>query len=204
MAFAAIGAGISAASGLYGIFKGIHQNNLANKVVVPDATYNTSQYAQNNLGLAQSMFNSRNPGSAYAAQNIQGNNANTDAGIDRNATNGSQALALKMAAAGQTDQSFGNLGAQEGQWKLNMLSNLNNANNGMTMENDKVYQDRVRKQNLAMGEKNSLRGASTQNIGNGINAIGASAYGMSNMFQNGTGNSEGANAYQMQRIPPAY
>ncbi len=153
------------------LVKGAHQNNLANNVSIPEASYNMSPYAQNTLDLSKQMFNSRMPGTEIAERGIMANNANTNAGIQRNATSSSQALAMMAAAQGQTDQSFQNLGMQEGQYKLNAFNNLSNANAGMTEENARVYQDAVRKQQMAISEKNALRGASTANIGGGMNDL---------------------------------
>lgn len=171
----AAGGIISGIGALTKIGMGIHQNNLARKVVIPDATYNSSQYAANNLGTAENMFNGRMAGAGTAEQNILNNGSNTEGAIQRNSTSGAQSLATAMASQGQTDSSLQHLGQQEGNYKMNMLNNLNMANNGMTMEGDKVYNDKVRKQNLAIGEKNSLRGAGFQNIGTGINEMGATA-----------------------------
>ena len=166
---------ISGIGSLAKIGVGIHQNHLANKVVVPNVNYTSSPYAANNLGTAEQMFNGRMAGAGTAEQNILNNGANAEGSIQRNSTSGAQSLALAMASQGQTDHSLQQVGQQEGNYKMNMLNNLNMANNGMTVEGDKVYNDNVRKQNLAIGEKNSLRGSSMQNIGNGINEMGATA-----------------------------
>ena len=172
MSFAMVAAGVSAGSAIYKIGKGIHQNNLANKVVSPEANF----IKNDNASLAKMLFNARQPGMASAERNIQGNNANTQAGIQRNSTDGSQSLAMLAAAQGQTDQSFQNLGQGEGQYKLNMLNNLQAQQNHDT---DMTYQDAVRKQQNAMGEKGSLRQAGATGIGTGLNELGATA-GMAN------------------------
>ena len=166
---------ISGLGSLVKIGVGAHQNHLANKVVVPNATYTSSPYAANNLGTAEQMFNGRMAGAGTAEQNILNNGANAEGSIQRNSTSGAQSLALAMASQGQTDHSLQQLGQQEGNYKMNMLNNLNMANDGMTMEGTKVFNDNVRKQNLAIGEKNSLRGSAMQNIGTGINEMGAAA-----------------------------
>jgi len=172
-----IASGIGAVAKL---IKGAHQNKLANQVVVPEANYQISPYAQNTLDLSKQMFNSRMPGMASAERNIQGNNANANASVMRGTTDASQALAMMAATQGQTDQAFQNLGLQEGQYKQNAYANVASANQGMTAENDKLYQDRVRKQEMAINEKNALRGASTANVGGGMNDLinGAWMYGM--------------------------
>ena len=166
---AGIGAGIK-------LIKGAHQNKLANNVVIPDATYTKSPYADNTLELAKQMFNSQMPGEATAERNIQGNNANANAQITRGSTDASQALALMAGSQGETDQAFTNLDQQAANYKMQTYGNLASANQGETNENDKVYQDMVRKQMMAINEKNALRGASTANVGNGMNDLISGAF----------------------------
>jgi len=178
MSFIALGAaaGVGILGGAVKIGMGAHQNKLANKVVVPDASYTTSPYAQKMYGQAQMLLNSRQPGAASAEQNIMGSQANAMGSVERNATSGSQALAMLGGIQGNTDQAFNNLQQQEGQWKLNTLNNYNQASNAMINEGDKVYQSDLQKRLEAINEKNSLRGAATQNIGNGINDFQNTAF----------------------------
>lgn len=166
---------VGAVTGLIKTIKGAHQNNLANQVVVPNASYNTSPYAQAVLAQADQYKNSRMAGAGAAENNIDANQSSTIGAIGRNAMSGSQALSLIMGAQGNTNQAFNNLRQQEGQDQYNKINNWNNANAQMVGEDDKMYADRVRKQNLAINEKNALRGASTQNSGNGMNDFGNAA-----------------------------
>lgn len=184
MSFIGVAAGIGAIGGAVKIFQGAHQNKLANKVVVPDASYTTSPYAQKMYGQAQMLLNSRQPGAAAAEQNIMGSQANAMGAVDRNATSGSQALAMLGAINGNTDQAFQNLNEQEGQWKLSALNNYNQASNAMINEGDKVYQSDLQKRLEAINEKNSLRGAATQNIGNGMNDFQNTAFMAAMLKQN--------------------
>ena len=200
---AAIPLGISAISGLIKMGKSAHQNNLANNVVVPDANYQTSPYAQAMLAQANQYKNSRMTGAADAEQNIDTNQANTIGSIQRNATSGAQALSLSMAAQGNSNNAFNQLRQQEGADQQNKLNNWNNANQQMIGEDDKVYQDRVRKQNLAMNEKNALRGAANANFGGGLNDLsnGVMASNNAGLFNNIGGSTGSTGLTASQRIP---
>ena len=183
--------------------KSAHQNNLANGVVVPDATYQTSPYAQAMLAQANQYKNSRMTGAGEAEQNIQTNQANTIGSIQRNATSGSQALALSIAAQGNSNTAFNQLRQQEGADQQNKMNNWNNANQQMIGEDDKVYQDRVRKQNLAMNEKNALRGAANANFGGAMNDLsnGVMASNNAGLFNNIGGSTGSTGLTASQRIP---
>lgn len=149
------------------------QNSMANDVVVPDVKFTKSPYAEDKLNLAKILYNSRMPGTAAAEGNILQNNANTAGGIRRNATDGAQALAMLTASQGITDDSFGKLRDQESNYKLNMLGNLNGAEDSMTQEAYKAYLDEVRTQEQKIAEKNGLRNAGLTNMGNGANELSA-------------------------------
>lgn len=152
---------------------GGNQNSMANDVVVPAVSYTESPYAKDKLSLAKILYNGRMPGTAQAEENIGSNNANTVAGVERNSTDGAQALAMITAAQGQTDSAFGKLRDQEAGYKLNMLNNLNGAEDTMTQELYKKYLDEARTQQQKIDEKNGLRNAAWQNIGNGANEASA-------------------------------
>lgn len=158
------------ASALFKLFTGARQNRLANRTQVPTADYQTSPYAQKMLGHAQMLLNSRMPGAMNAQQNILSNQANAYGQVERNATSGQQALALLGGIQGNTNSAFNQLGQQEASYGLQTTNNYNLANEAMTAENDKMFQwDTLRKRQEAIAQKNALRGAGTQNIGNGIN-----------------------------------
>lgn len=167
------------AAGAGAIIKGIkagHQNHLANGVVVPEANYTVSPYAENTLALAKQMFNGKMPGAENATAQIKGNEANTFDQIDRNSTSGSQSLAMIAASQGITDNSLNELAGKEEAYKAGAFNNLNAANYGMTNELDKVYQDKVRKQDQALQEKTALRGAANANFGNALTDLTTGAF----------------------------
>lgn len=169
MSFVAIGIGVGTAAIKVGM--GIHQNKLASGINVPEANYTVSPYAKSILEQAQTLQNSEMPGLQQAQNNIAGNQSNAIGSINRNASSGAQALALLAATQGNTNAAFNQLRGQQQNYFMNMLQNLNSANRVMINEGDKVYQSDLRNRQEAIGEKNALRGAATQNIGGGLNDL---------------------------------
>jgi hypothetical protein len=152
-----------------GIITGNQQIKQSNAINPVDANYNESPYAKQRFALAQTLLNARMPGAAAMQQNIFTNQANAYGQIDRNATDGSQALALAGGIQGQTNQAIQQQGILEGQNFQNNLNNLEQAQQGMVSEGDKVYQDQIRKYNNSLNQKNQLMNAGQQNIHNGFN-----------------------------------
>jgi hypothetical protein len=172
-----------------GIFKGIQggkQQKMANAIHPVNAVYNTSPYAQNQLNTVQQMMNGRMAGASNEEQNVQGNFANSMGSVDRNSTSGSQALAMLGGLQGNTNQAFSQLGQQEAQNKQGLLGYLNAANQGMTDEHDKVYNDQLRNYNNDLNAKNALQNAAWNNKGFSNALVGAG-----NMAQNGAFNGGG-------------
>lgn len=163
--------GIQAASTLAKIGLGIHQSRLANKIKPVRTDYSISPYAQNQLGLAQQLYNGRMFGASQQEQNIFANQGNTLSAVNRNASDASTALAMAAATQGQTNQALANLGMQEGQNKYQMLGNLNAANANMTNELDKVYKDKMMKYQEDVQAKTALRNAAWQNFGGAMNGL---------------------------------
>lgn len=155
-------------SGVGKMIFGLHQNKLANKIKPVRTDYSISPYAQNQLGLAQQLYNGRMAGASQQEQNILASQGNMMANVNRNASDSSQALAMAGAAQGQTNQALANLGLQEAQNKYQMLGNMNNAYGNMTNELDKVYQDKMNKYMEDVRAKAALRNAAWQNMGAGF------------------------------------
>lgn len=145
----AIGSIVGGAMGTVGtIFSsiaGIKWDKELSKLKDKDPAYTSSPYAANTLGLAQTLLNGRMQGAAARERGIYGNAANATANINRNATDSSQALAAAAGAQGQADSGFDKLQQDEGNDYYTRLSNLNNANQGMTGEHDKLFDDSVRR-----------------------------------------------------------
>lgn len=165
----------------------MHKADQINPVYSP---YTTSQYAKDNLSTAQNAYNGRMAGATTLEQNILGNQSNQNANVDRNATDGAQALAVKAAGQGQTNQAFSNLQTQEAQNKYQMLNNLNLANNGMTQEGDKVYQSQLQKYQMDVSQQSALRSAGINNLFGAVSGLGGSAM-MMNMMNGSSGGSSG-------------
>ena len=153
------------------IISGVSQNSKANKIHPEYVPYETSQYAKNQLGLAQTLFNGRMFGANDLEKNIFASGANTLSSINRNATDGSQALMGAIAAQGQTNNALQNLQIQEKQNKYGLLDNLNDALAGMTREGDKVYQDKLTKFKIDADQKYALKTSAWQNIFGGVSDI---------------------------------
>lgn len=169
--FLAIGAALGAANAVGKFFTGNKQNKFANEINPNYTPYQTSQYAKQNLGAVQQMFNSRMPGSAIAGRGIEAAQANQLANIQRNATDSSTALALGNAAQGQAGQSFNELGMREGQYKAGLLDNLQSAYGQLVGEDRFKYQDMLNKYQLDANAKAALRQSAMQNKFGAVNDI---------------------------------
>lgn len=111
------------------------------------------------LGLASSLMGSRMPGSAMYERNLLTSQGNTLGGVERVATDASQALAMGAVAQGQTDQSLTDFALQEADWKKFGLQNLNQAYGAMADEDRIVEQDKIRQYEDLV----SLKGAQAAN-----------------------------------------
>lgn len=142
--------GAAAASGGSGgssrkMYSAKNTNKRLGEFALSDPAYTSSPYAANNLGLAQTLLNSRMAGAQSRQNNIMSSGANIRAGIGRNATDSSQALSLMAATQGQEQQGFNDLQMQEGQDAMQKQQNLFGANEGMVAEGDKLHDDATRR-----------------------------------------------------------
>ena len=168
-----VGAAIGAASSLYSIFRGISQQSQANAIKPNFRQYTANPYAQEQLGVAKNMYGGRMAGAQNAENNIAAGQSNFNASAERNAMDGSQAIALAAAGQGNANNAYANLAAQEGQNKVALLGNLNNAYATNINEGDKEYQSMFSKYQIDMQRKAALSGAGSQNIYNGGQGLGA-------------------------------
>lgn len=153
-----------------------------------DPNYATSQagianqgLAGQRLGLAQTLLNSKMPGSSTIERGIYGNQANQFANINRNATDSSQALALGAATQGQTNSAFNQLGVENSQNYQQNLQNLNSAEQGSMNENDKVFADQQRR----FGDQAQIQGQINQNNQNVWGSIADGGFSLANAGMNG-------------------
>jgi hypothetical protein len=190
MGLLGIGTALGGIAAVGKFIQGAHQNKLAKKIHPVWEQYKTNPYASQQLGMAQQLFNGRMLGAANQERNIYSNQANFNANVSRNATDGSQALALAAAGQGQADQSFSNLQTQELQNKYGMLSNLNNAYGQMIGEGDKEYNSMLQKYQMDVNEKNALRGAGANNMFGAVSDLSGGLIQMGQLGQQNNYNKE--------------
>ena len=136
---------MSTVGGIFSAIAGIKADKKLSSLIKEDPKYTISPYAQNTLGLANTILNARMAGAGAREKNILTNQAGQIANINSNATDAGQAIAAAAGAQGQTNQAFGDLQLQEGQDYMNKVGNLNQANQGMTAEHQAQFDDSVRR-----------------------------------------------------------
>ena len=163
-------------------------NKVLNDLLNEDPTYKKNPLVGQQFDFARQLFGARMFGAQDQERNILSSQGSFQNNINRNATDASQVLALSAAGQAQTNQAFSNLGIQEKQNKYGLLSNLNQAYGNMINEDDKVYNDQIRR----FGNKASVRGAQLQNLSsintgfaNGINSDLNEAFNVLGMFGGG-------------------
>lgn len=170
------GLGLGLIGGIGSLFGNRKANRRLEDLLKQNPQYQANPLARQQMGLAQTLLNARMPGAVAAEHNIYQNQANMMGQVNRNATDASQALALAAAGQGQTNQAFGNLATQEAQDYHRRYGNLTQAQQGVINEDDKVYQDQVRRfQDMAQ-----IRGAQNANTQNTWNSIGNLGFGVLN------------------------
>lgn len=155
------------------IIAGFSQNHQANQINPVYKPYEISPYAKAQLGLVQQLFNGRMFGANTLEQNIANSQANYMANVGRNATDSSQALALGVLAQAETNNAYNDLQIKEAQNKYDLLGNLNAAEQGMTAELDKQYQDMLQKYIIDTQQKAALKNSAFNNIFSGFGDISA-------------------------------
>lgn len=179
------GLGLGLIGGIGSLFGSRRANKRLEDLLRQNPAYKENPLARERLGLAQTLLNARMPGAAAMERNIYGNQANTLAQVNRNATDASQALALAAGVQGQTNQAFGNLGIQEAQDYQRRYGNLVGAQEGVIQEGDKVHQDAVRRfQDMA--QIRGAQNANTQGVWNSLSNLGfgAASLGVAGGFDN--------------------
>lgn len=166
-----VGMGIGAATDVFKIFEGFHQNHLANQIHPEYHAYESSPYAKDQLGVAQQLFNGRMAGAGSEERNIANSQANYQSAVSNNATDSGQALSLGGLSQGITNNSYNDLQTKEAQNKYSLLNNLNTAYGTMINEGDKVYQDQLQKYQIDLQQKAQLKNAGFQNIFSGAGDI---------------------------------
>ena len=149
-------------------------NRKMDALLAEDPAYKANPLAANRLGLTQTLLNARNPGAQQVQNNIFATQASNLDNINKNATDSSQALALASGATEQTNQAFNQQGINEANDYQTKLQNLFNAQNGQINEDDKVYNDSVRR----YGDKFQVKGAQNENSQNTWGDISNAGFGL--------------------------
>lgn len=194
MSFAAVGIASAGSSLIGSIFKGIQarkQQKMANAINPVNAVYEKSPYAENQLATVQQMMNGRMAGAASEQNNIFNNMANSMGSVGRNSTSGAQSLAMLGGLQGNTNQALSQLQQKENMNSQSLLGYLSSANQGMTQENQNVYQDQLRNYNNDLNAKNALQNASWQNKGGMVDGFQNALMGVGNMASQGVFNGLG-------------
>lgn len=167
-----------------GLFTGGKQRRLAKEAAArSQQMFNQALgYGNQNLDLAKQgysearlMANGRMAGAGSQEQNIYGNQANTLANVGRNATSGSDALAMAGAVQGQTDNAFNSLAQNEAQNRLLQQQNVNAARAGVQQAQNQLGDIYMHQSDLAAGAAQGLGQAAQQNTYGALNSLGNTA-----------------------------
>lgn len=183
MSFVAVAAGTAAATGLYGIGKGIVQggkaNRLLNSLKYPDQQIPQEVLA--NQKMAQMSALAGLPSEQYkqVSQNIQRNTNNAIAqAADRRA-----GIGTIGAIQGSANDAAASLGVADAQARQANQRTLYGINSEVGRWRDQVWRNNVKdKYDRDYNYGMSLKGSANQNIDNGVDRLGsAAAMGLSSM-----------------------
>jgi hypothetical protein len=163
------GAVLGTVAGIGSIFATKRANKELDRILAKDPTYKENPLAAQRLAYAQNLLNARTPGASYAEQNLFRSGANSMQDASRNATDGSQLLAMGGAIQGQQDNALMGLSQQENADYYRRLQEVNQARALKMNEDDKLFADEIRKhQNYAQikGAQHANRLSLWQGLGN--------------------------------------
>lgn len=184
----AIGLGVGIIGGIGKIFGNAKANRQLKALQAQDPNYATSaagianqNLASNRLGYAQSILNSKMPGSEAIDRSIYAGYGNQQGNIARNASSGEQALALGAANLGQANDSFMREGQNQADWMRGNQQLLQGAQEGMINQNNQVFNDETRR----FGDKAQIQGAINANRQNSWGSIENAGFGLASFGMNG-------------------
>jgi hypothetical protein len=146
---------------------GNKQKKEANKINPVWQQYQTSPWAKQQYATANNAYLDPSLGMRpQAERQIQAAGANFNSFVGRNATDGSQALALGAAGLGKTDSDISGMNMDFMKNKIGLLGNLNNAYGTMINEGTKEYESAAQKYQMDMAQKQALlTGAASNKFG---------------------------------------
>lgn len=176
----AVGAVLGTAGTIISNVSGDKLRKQLGKAKENDPVYSESPYAKNRMALASNWLYGKSLGSVTQEQQIYGAQANQMSNISRNASDGSQALAMGAATLGQTDNAIQNKAIADAQAEYARMNNYNQASEGMTGEHTKSFDDRVRRwQDIVNIDitRHGIRQQQGQNMSNLGSMIGGMSFG---------------------------
>jgi hypothetical protein len=177
----AIGIGLGVAGAIGKIGARARANRDLKRLMKEDPVYTENPLARQRLGLAQTLLNSRMPGSIAAERNIYQSGANAMGQVSRNATDSATALSLAGSLQGQTNDAFANLSQLEAADYQRRYQNYEGAQEGVIREGDKVFQDQARR----FSNKVGIQGQINQNRQNAWGEISNFGMGLASFGLNG-------------------
>ncbi len=174
-----IGAGIVGQIGKW-IGRGAANRRL-NNLLKSDPTYSENPLAKQRLGLANTLLNARMPSAATEERNIYGNTANAVSNAERAATSSNELLLAGTGIQGQANKAFENLGTEENQDYQRRYGNEVSAQEGVINEQDKVFNDNVRR----FQDKVQIQGAQSNNNTSGWQDFSNLGFGLADLGVNG-------------------
>lgn len=169
-----IGAALGLAGGIGSVINAGRANRKLEDLKASNPAYAANPLAKQRFELANTLLNARAPGAVFRDQNILANQANMLGTLDRNATSGSQVLATAAGINAGTNQAFLEGANQDVQDYQRRFSNYSGALEGQINEQDKEYQDRVRRFQDAT-QIEATKNANNQSAWNSLSNLGFAA-----------------------------
>lgn len=181
MPIPALGIAIGFAGAIGKMFGRGKANREMKRLLARDPQYVENPIAKERLGLAKTLLNARAPGAMAAERNIYSSGANAFANTSAASTDASQLLATAGDIQGNTNQAFNDLQQGEAADYQRRYGNVIGAQEDVINEQDKVFQDKVRRfQNEAQ-----IKGAINENRQNGWGDISNAGFALANFGMSG-------------------
>jgi len=171
------GAGLALGNAAGRFISGIKQTKESKGINPMWQQYQVNPFAKQQLATAQNAYLDPSMGTRpQLNRNLLGAYGNFSGGVDRNATSGSQSLALKAAGLGQTESQMSNANLDFIKNRMSLLQNLNQAYGTNIDEGDKVYQSLLQKYGMDVERKDALRNAGAQNKYGAVSDLASMAF----------------------------
>lgn len=178
----AIGAGLQAAQGLFGLGLGVSQLAKARKMRLQRPDYQIPEEYNQNQGLRQTLLNSRSTGYKIAEQNMAESQAASINAARQAAPTTSALLASASSAQANTNRGLRQLAGSEAMLYDQRVSGLEQANRDMAMQREKEFQiDQMDPYNQQLQMKENLTQGGLQNVYQSLGNLGGFAGAMYDM-----------------------